>query len=93
LDGHSPNLDDALELLGSPERRRILDHLVDESIETMAATELASGLAASTTDGPSVESGEKEALAVRLHHSHLPKLIITAFWSTTRGRTPFVVVR
>lgn len=60
-------LDDTLELLASPHRRRILGYLLDEPEPPATLYDLAAKLAAA-------EDWEIELLRSQLSHNHLPRL-------------------
>lgn len=74
MDGNTAKVDDALHVLESPERRRILAHLDDESVEWTTVGELASHLTDSSPEPRTTEERSGQTLEARLHHVHLPKL-------------------
>lgn len=67
-------VDDTLNVLKNPERRRILQYFEAESVESVTIEELASHLASAKPDRPAAESRDQRTLEIRLHHVHLPKL-------------------
>jgi DNA-binding transcriptional ArsR family regulator len=67
MDRNTAKVDEALRVLKSPERRRVLEHLDDESDGSTTVAELASQIACS-------ESRDGQTFEARLHHVHLPKL-------------------
>lgn len=74
MDANTVAVEDALNVLKSPDRRRILEYLDDESVESTTVEELASHLATAESDPDRSESRDERTLAMRLHHIHLPKL-------------------
>jgi hypothetical protein len=63
-----------LRLLSDPVKRRVVDHLVDESDERATVGELADRLLGTDADHGVDGAGTRSQLAIELHHAHLPKL-------------------
>jgi DNA-binding transcriptional ArsR family regulator len=73
MDRKTADVDDAVDVLTSPDRRRVLEYLDDESVESTTVTGLASHLA-SLESGSTSQSRDERSYETRLHHIHLPKL-------------------
>jgi len=62
-------LDALFEILADAQRRRILAHLDERDDDVATVADLRDALA----DGDA-STGERERIAIRLHHAHVPKL-------------------
>ncbi|WP_210424898.1 ArsR/SmtB family transcription factor [Halorussus halobius] len=74
-------LDALFEALADQQRRRILAYLDDCEGDAATVADLTDGIApgvdaasASSDSGDDASTGERERVATRLHHVHLPKL-------------------
>ncbi|WP_436926968.1 DUF7344 domain-containing protein [Halosimplex amylolyticum] len=65
--------DDLLEAVADQRRRELLEHLHGNHVEVIGVDQLADELYA-RPDGASAFASDREGVAVRLQHVHLPKL-------------------
>lgn len=66
--------DAALRLLADPQKRRVVRQLVDAPDGRATVDELVDGLLDAAADHDPDLASTRSALAIRLHHAHLPKL-------------------
>jgi hypothetical protein len=67
-------LDACLQLVSHRDRRRIIHHLRHEATGTTTVAELVDQFHGSGSDSNNGPPRDRDALAVQLHHVHLPKL-------------------